>query len=320
MNMPMPISRQKPVRNDRFSFALMKKKLKRSLPYYVLILLPLAYLIIFRYQPMYGVQIAFRDFKASRGILASPWVGMKYFDMFLTATSAWQIVWNTFVISLYSLLAGFPIPILLALCLNEVRLPAAKKVVQMVTYMPYFISTVVLVAMLNQFTDLHVGIINVLLKATGNPAINFMGELSYFRHIYVWSGVWQGAGYSAVIYIAALSGVNTELYDAALVDGTNKLQRIWHIDLPSILPTIVTLLVLNTGQILSVGFEKIYLMQTSINLSQSEVISTYVYKLGMQNSNFSMSAAVGLFNSIINFVMLILCNTISKRITDVGVW
>lgn len=320
MNMQMPVSRQKPVRNDKFSLALMKKKLKRSLPYYALILLPLAYLILFKYQPMYGVQIAFRDFKVSRGITGSPWVGLKYFEMFLTATSARQIIWNTFVISLYSLLAGFPIPIILALCLNEVRATAVKKTVQMVTYMPYFISTVVLVSIINQFTDVQVGIANILITTFGGKPINFMGEVAFFRHIYVWTGVWQGAGYSAVIYIAALSGVNTELYDAALVDGTNKLQRIWHIDLPCIMPTVVTLLVLNTGQILSVGFEKIYLMQTSINLSQSEVISTYVYKLGLQNSNFSMSAAVGLFNSIINFAMLMICNTASKRITDVGVW
>ncbi len=190
----------------------------------------------------------------------------------------------------------------------------------MVTYMPYFISPVVLVAMINQFTDMHVGIINIFLKALIGKAINFMGELSYFRHIYVWTGIWQSAGYSAVIYLAALSGVNTELYDAALVDGTSKLQRIWHIDLPCIMPTIVTLLVLYTGQILSVGFEKIYLMQSGINLSQSEVISTYVYKLGVQNNNYSMAAAVGLFNSIINFIMLILCNFVSKRISEIGVW
>jgi len=320
LNIPVRIPRQKAAGRDRYTFALTRKKLKKSLPYYILILFPLAYLIIFKYQPMYGVQIAFRDFKPKLGFLGSPWAGLKYFQMFLNASSAWQIVWNTFVISAYSLLAGFPIPIILALCLNEVRVRSIKKVVQMVTYMPYFISTVVLVAMINQFTDLHVGIINVLVKATGGGTINFMGDIAYFRHIYVWTGVWQGAGYSAVIYIAALSGVNTELYDAALVDGTNKLQRIRHIDLPCILPTIVTLFVLNTGQILSVGFEKIYLMQSNINLSQSEVISTYVYKLGVQNSNFSMSAAVGLFNSIINFFMLIVCNAISKRTTDIGVW
>lgn len=304
----------------RTSSTLVKKKIKKSLPYYLLIILPLAYLLIFKYQPMYGVQIAFRDYSPKLGFFKSPWAGLKYFKMFLSAASAGEIIWNTLAISLYSLVAGFPIPIILALCLNEVRIRSFKKVVQMVTYMPYFISTVVLVAMINQFTDMHVGIINIFLKALIGKAINFMGELSYFRHIFVWTGIWQSAGYSAVIYLAALSGVNTELYDAALVDGTSKLQRIWHIDLPCIMPTIVTLLVLNTGQILSVGFEKIYLMQSGINLSQSEVISTYVYKLGVQNNNYSMSAAVGLFNSIINFIMLILCNFVSKRISEIGVW
>ena len=299
---------------------LIKKKIIKSVPYYILILLPLIYLLIFKYQPMYGVQIAFRDFSPKLGFMGSPWAGLKYFKMFLEAPSARQIIWNTFIISLYTLLAGFPIPIILAICLNEVRIRPFKKFVQMMTYMPYFISTVVLVAIINQFTDLHVGIINIFLKIFTGETINFMGNIAYFRHIFVWTGVWQTAGYSAVIYIAALSGVNAELYDAAYVDGASKLRRIWHIDFTCIMPTIVILLILNTGQILSVGFEKIYLMQSSANLSQSEVISTYVYKLGVQNSNFSMSSAVGLFNSIINFIMLILCNTISKKIGDIGVW
>ena len=314
------MSRRIAKNNYGFSPVLIKKKIIKSLPYYLLILLPLAYLVIFRYQPMYGVQIAFRDFSPKLGFIGSPWAGLKYFKMFLGAPSAWQIIWNTFIISLYMLIAGFPIPIILAICINEMRLGSFKKLVQMVTYMPYFISTVVLVAIINQFTDLQVGIINIFLKIFTGETINFMGNIAYFRHIFVWTGVWQTAGYSAVIYIAALSGVNTELYDAAYIDGASKLRRIWHIDLTSIMPTIVILLVLNTGQILSVGFEKIYLMQSSANLSQSEVISTYVYKLGVQNSNFSMSSAVGLFNSVINFIMLIICNSISKRISEIGVW
>ena len=320
MNTPVQIPRRNASVGGGFSLALARKKIKKSLPYYVLILLPLAYLLVFKYQPIYGVQIAFRDYKPRLGFLGSPWVSLKYFEMFLNAPSAWNILRNTFTISLYSLLAGFPIPILLAICVNEVRVRSAKKTVQMITYMPYFISTVVLVAMINQFTDLHSGIINTLFKSLGGTPVNLMGEIAYFRHVYVWTGVWQTAGYSAVVYIAALSGVSAELYDAALVDGTSKIQRIWHIDLPGILPTIITLFVLNTGHILSVGFEKVYLMQSSINLPQSEVISTYVYKLGVQNGNFSTSAAVGLFNSVINFAMLVLCNTASRKITDVGVW
>ena len=300
--------------------ARIRRKLVRSIPYYVLILLPLAYLMLFRYEPIYGLQIAFRDFKARKGIWGSPWVGLKYFEMFFTATSAWEVIWNTFILSVYSLLASFPIPIILALCLNEVKCPGFKKTVQMATYVPFFISTVVLVSLLNQFTDQNSGIINIIIKSITGSSVNFSGEIRYFRHLYVWSGVWQTTGYSAIIYIAALSGVNPELYDSASVDGANKLQRICNIDLPSILPTIVTLFVLNCGQMLSIGFEKVYLMQNNINLAQSEVISTYVYKLGLQNGNFSMSTAVGMFNSLVNFALLILCNVASKKITNIGVW
>lgn len=320
MNMPVPKVKSHAMRREARSISDFRRRIIKSLPYYVLMILPVTYLIVFKYMPMYGVQIGFREFKASLGILGSPWVGLKYFRMFLEAPSCWQIIWNTFIISLYTLLAGFPVPIVLAVALNECRVKAVRKAVQMVTYMPYFISTVVLVAMITQFTDLKTGIVNVLLRALGGTGSNFMGDINNFRHIYVWTGVWQGAGYSAVVYLAALSGVNTELYDAVLVDGASKWQRILHIDLPSIMPTVITLFILNTGNILSVGFEKIYLMQSGINLSVSEVISTYVYKMGLMNMNFSMSTAVGLFNSLINFAMLVLCNQLSRRVTEVGLW
>lgn len=296
------------------------KRVNKSIPYYVLILLPVVYLLIFKYYPMYGVQIAFKDYRVRLGILGSPWAGFKHFDKFLTAASAWNVIRNTFVISIYSLLAGFPIPIILAIFLNETRSKHFRKTAQMITYMPYFISTVVLVSMIIQFTDITSGFINQVIKALGGQSINFMGDASKFRHIYVWTGVWQGAGYSAVVYLAALSGVSPDLYDAALVDGASKIKRILHIDLPCIAPTIIILFILNTGSILSVGFEKIYLMQNSINISVSEVISTYVYKMGLQNSNFSYSTAVGLFNSLVNFVMLLLVNTIARKVTDVGLW
>ncbi len=297
-----------------------RRRIRKSLPYYALILLPLTYLIVFKYYPMYGVQIAFREFSARKGILGSPWVGLKYFKMFWEAPSRNVVISNTFVISLYSLLAGFPIPVIMAICLNEARSKRFRKTVQMVTYLPYFISTVVLVSMILQFTDPTTGIVNTFIKALGGKSVNVMGEAKYFRHLFVWTGVWQTTGYSAVVYLAALSGVNTELYDAALVDGANKWQRIWNIDLPSILPTIITLFILNTGSILSVGFEKIYLMQNSINIQYSEVISTYVYKIGLQSMNFSFSTAVGLFNSMINLVMLVLCNGLARRITGMGLW
>ncbi len=305
---------------SRYSWTHTQKRVRKSLPYYGLILLPLVYLLVFRYYPMYGVQIAFRDFSASKGILGSPWVGLKYFRMFWEASSRNTVIGNTFIISLYSLLAGFPIPIILAICLNEARSRSFRKTVQLVTYMPYFISTVVLVSMIMQFTDPTTGIVNHMIQAMGGKSVNVMGEAKYFRHLYVWTGVWQTTGYSAVVYLAALSGINTELYDAALVDGANKWQRIWNIDLPGILPTIITLFILNTGSILSVGFEKIYLMQNSINNSVSEVLSTYVYKIGLQSGNFSFSTAVGLFNSLVNLVMLGLCNFVARRATGTGLW
>lgn len=297
-----------------------RKRVRRSIPYYVLMLLPLLFLLLFKYYPMYGLQIAFKDYRVKLGIAGSPWVGLKHFKTFLTAASAWNVIRNTFIISIYSLVFSFPVPIVLAVCLNEARSKRFRKSVQMITYMPYFISTVVLVSMIIQFTDISNGIVNQIIKAFSGGAVNFMGEVKYFRAIYVLTGIWQGTGYSAVVFLAALSGVSTELYDAALVDGASKFRRILAIDLPSIAPTIIILFILNTGSILTVGFEKIYLMQNNINSSISEVISTYVYKMGLQNSNFSYSTAVGLFNSLVNFVMLVACNMISHKVTDVGLW
>jgi putative aldouronate transport system permease protein len=302
------------------SFGTFKRRFVKSIPYYLLILLPFAYLVVFKYIPMYGIQIAFKDFSASRGFAASPWVGLKYFEMFLTAPSFFQIISNTLYISFYSLFMSFPLSILLAIALNECNKKKFVKTVQMVTYMPYFISTVVLVSMLIQFTDLRVGIINVLYSKLGGTPIGFMGKGPYFPHLYVWSGVWQTTGYSAVIYLAALSGVNAELYDAARVDGASKFKRVLHIDLPSIAPTIITLFILNIGSVLNVGFEKVYLMQNGINIRYSEVIATYVYKMGLQNMNYSFSTAVGLFNALVSLILLVVCNYIAKRVSDVTLW
>jgi putative aldouronate transport system permease protein len=298
------------------------RKVKRSLPYYALILIPLIILLVFKYYPMYGVTLAFKDYKVSQKIAGSPWTEplFRHFTRFLTAPSAVRVITNTFTISLYSLLASFPIPILLAIGLNELRSNRLKKTVQLITYMPYFISTVVLVSMIIQFTDLSYGFVNQVIKAFGGQPVNFMGNKDYFRHIYVWTSVWQTTGYSAVVYLAALSGVDQELYDAAVVDGASKVKRILHIDLPSIAPTIIILFILNTGSILSVGFEKIYLMQNNTNLSVSEVISTYVYRMGLVNQNYSYSTAVGLFNAVVNCTMLLLCNAIARRVSDVGLW
>lgn len=230
-----------------------------------------------------------------------------------------MIIRNTFVLSLYSLLAGFPIPIILAICLNECRSQKFKRFTQMITYMPYFISTVVLVSMIIQFTDISTGFVNQIIVKLGGRSVNFMGTITYFRSLYVWTGVWQTMGYSAIVYLAALTGVPMDLYDAAKVDGASKLRRIINIDIPYIAPTIITLFILNTGSILSVGFEKIYLMQNSINTPISEVISTYVYKLGLVNFNYSFSTAVGLFNSLVNLCMLVMVNVISRQVSQVSV-
>lgn len=295
------------------------KRIRKSLPYYAMMLLPMAYLLLFRYYPMLGIQIAFKKYKAKLGIWGSPWIGMKYFQDFFGSAMAGSIIRNTFVLSIYYLAASFPFPIILAIALNECRSKRFQKVTQMVTYMPYFISTVVLVSMILQFTDISSGIVNQLIVRLGGRAVNFMGTVSYFRSLYVWTGVWQSMGYSAIVYLAALTGVPQELYEAAKVDGASKLRRIVSIDIPYISPTILTLFILNTGSILSIGFEKIYLMQNSINTPVSEVISTYVYKMGVLNANFSFSTAVGLFNSLVNLFMLLVVNTISKRMTDVSV-
>ena len=296
-----------------------RKRIRKSLPYYAMILIPLVYLLVFRYYPMLGVQIAFKKYKAKLGIWGSPWVGLKYFEDFFSSATAGTIILNTFLLSLYYLVASFPFPIILAIALNECRSQRFKKITQMVTYMPYFISTVVLVSMILQFTDLSSGIVNQIITRVGGKPVNFMGTMSYFRSLYVWTGVWQSMGYSAIVYLAALTGVPQELYEAAKVDGASKLRRILSIDIPYIAPTILTLFILNTGSILSVGFEKIYLMQNSINTPVSEVISTYVYKMGVLNGNFSFSTAVGLFNSLVNLFMLLVVNTISKRLSNVSV-
>lgn len=299
-----------------------RRKFRRSMPYYVLMLVPMIILLVFKYYPMYGVTLAFKDYKVSLGIAGSPLTEplFRHFERFLTAPSAIRVIRNTLTISLYSLLAGFPIPIILAIGLNELRSRRLRKSIQMITYMPYFISTVVLVSMIIQFTDVSYGFVNQAIKAMGGNAVNFMGKKDYFRHLYVWTGVWQTAGYNAVVYLAALSGVSQDLYDAAVVDGASKFKRIIHIDIPSIAPTIIILFILNTGSILTVGFEKIYLMQNNTNLSVSEVISTYVYRMGLINNNYSYSTAVGLFNSVVNGAMLLFFNRLARKITDVALW
>ena len=296
------------------------RRMQRQWQLYLFLLLPVACVVIFNYVPMYGIVLAFKNYRPNKGILGSPWVGMKYFNQFFNSPSFLLLLKNTLILSLYSLLASLPVPILLALCLNEVRIPWFKKTVQMVTYAPYFISTVVMVGMLIQLMNIRSGFFNHLIQIFGGTPVDFMAIPSLFRTIYVFSGVWQGMGYSAVIYIAALSNVDPQLYEAAIIDGANRLQKIIHIDIPAILPTIVLMLIMSLGNVMSIGAEKVYLMQNNLNLSTSEIISTYVYKIGLINGQFSLSTAVGLFNSVINFVLIVIVNTIARRLGDTSLW
>ncbi|MGG1638797.1 sugar ABC transporter permease [Paenibacillus sp. FSL A5-0031] len=287
---------------------------------YFVILLPIAYLIIFKYVPMAGIVIAFKDYNVIKGIFGSEWIGLKYFKQFFESPNFWLYMKNTLGISFYGLLVGFPAPIILALALNEVRNGLFKKSVQLVSYAPYFISTVIMVSILIVNLTPNVGIVSKLFQMLGVENTNFMGIPSLFKSIYVWSDVWQHTGYGAIIYIAALAGVNPELYEAARVDGASRIQKIINVDIPSLIPVSVILLILNLGNLMKLGFEKIYLMQNPLNLATSEVISTYVYKVGLLGSSFSFSAAIGVFNSVINLTLLIVVNYIARKISNNSLW
>ena len=288
--------------------------------FWVIIAVPIIYAIIFAYIPMAGIVLAFQDFSIRKGIFGSEWVGLRYFKQFLTSTSSVLVIKNTLILGIYSFLASFPVPILLAIGINEMRAKRYKKAVQMVTYAPYFISIVVLVGMMMQMMDLRSGIINVFIQKLGFSPINFFGDPKIFRHLYVWSGVWQSAGYASIIYLAALSGVSKELQEAAIVDGTNRVKRILHVDIPAILPTIIIMLIFNCASIVSIGLDKVFLMQNSLNASVSEVISTFVYKVGVVNSNIGFSTAAGLFQSVVSFVLLVIVNRVCKKITENSLW
>lgn len=300
------------------------KKWKKNLIYnwdlYIFLLPTLIYYAIFHYAPMYGLQIAFKSFKATKGIWGSPWVGLDNFARFFRSAQFWDILSNTVVLSLESLVLGFFPPIILALMLNQVENEKFKKFVQGVTYAPHFISTVVMVSLLFCLLSTRNGIINRIIMFFGGEAVPFMRDAEYFRGTYIVSGIWQSMGFSAIIYIAALAGISSELHEAAIIDGASKWQRVIHIDIPGILPTIMILLIMRSGSIMSVGFEKVFLMQTSLNLKRSQVISTYVYQVGLVDANFSFSAAVGFFNSIVNFIMIMLVNFISSKISETSLW
>ena len=264
------------------------------------------YIFIFNYIPMYGVTIAFKDFYASKGILGSPWVGLEHFKRVFRSPDFLPILWNTLILSIYQLVLTFPIPIFLALLINSCQSKKFGKFVQNVTYAPYLVSVVVLVGMM---------MIMFAPRGVFNNILELAGDEKYFRHIFVLSAVWQTTGWNSIIYLATLSGVSPELYEAARMDGANKLQRIIHIDMPHIIPTIAIILTLNAGAVMSMGFEKAYLMQNDLNIGVSEILSTYVYKKGLLDIDYGYSAAVGLFNNVINLIILLLVNKAAKKIT-----
>lgn len=286
-----------------------------------LFLVPAIVLIaLFNYWPMYGVQIAFRNYKPLMGITGSEWVGLKHFIRLINLPSFKQIVGNTFTLAALGIVLGFPFPILLALILNQLRSERFKRLVQTVTYLPHFISTVVLVGMLFVFLSPSYGIWGVIANALGVNPVNIMGEKNLFKWVYVISGIWQNCGWDAIIYLAALSSIDTSLYEAAMIDGANRWHRIWYIDIPSIVPTMTILLILSSGGFLSVGFDKVFLMQTDATLSVSETISTYTYKMGLVNSQYSFSTAVSLLNTVVNFVVLFVVNTIAGKVGETSLW
>ena len=295
------------------------KRIAQSWQLYVLILPAIVYIFLFCYQPMYGVQIAFKDFRINKGILGSPWVGLKHFIRFVQYPDFWSIMRNTAVISLYSFVT-FPISIIFALLLNEIANERYKKTVQMVTYMPHFISMVVICQMIEIFLGRTNGFVNNLLELLGRERIPFLESGKYFASVYVWSDVWQEMGWGAIIYIAALASVPPELIEAARIDGANRMQIIWHVNIPTIMPTVIIMLILRCGGILAVGFEKTYLLQNALNIDASQVISTYTYKIGLLNAEYSYSSAVGLFNTVINVGFLVIVNLIAKRVSEISIW
>ena len=311
------------VKRKGFMHWIRQRRINKNWQFYVMLFLPLLWYVLFCYLPMYGVVLAFKKYSAMKGILGSPWVDpwYKWFMKYYQSPYFARTITNTFILSFSSLIFGFPLPILLALLLNEVRNKGFQKFVQNVTYIPHFLSTVVLVGMLTCFTNRDYGIVNKAVVALGGKAENWMQVPSLFRPLYVGSGVWQNMGWDSIIYIAALAGVDPQLHESAYIDGANRYQCMWHINLPCILPTVVIMLILNSGRILSVGFEKVYLMQNGLNMAVSDVISTYVYCISLLSSNqFELSTAIGLFNSVVNCAMLILVNKISKKVSDVQLW
>lgn len=299
---------------------LQKRKIKSNIPLYVLLFPSIILLIMFAYIPMLGLVIAFKDYSPANGILNSPWAGVKYFTQFFNSVQFGTTMMNTLKISIYSILVGFPLPILLALLCNQLRTGKFKKVFQVTTYLPHFISTMVMCGMIILFLSPNSGLIANIFKSLGWTMPNLLSKPDSFAGVYVWSDVWQHIGWDSIIYLAALSAIDPTYYEAATMDGASRMQKILNIDLPLLLPTAMILLILRAGSLLSIGFEKVLLLQNPLNLAGSEVISTYVYKVGMLNFQYSYSTAIGLFNTVVNLIILLSVNWFSKRYTKTGLF
>ncbi|WP_445669795.1 ABC transporter permease [Paenibacillus sp. FSL R10-2199] len=295
------------------------RQIARRYDLYLMLLIPVTWYLVFHYGPLYGLQIAFKNFNPGKGILGSSWVGFEHFQRFFDSYYFWRLLWNTLSINLFSLLIAFPVPIMLALLINEIGSKRYSKLLQNVTYIPHFISVVVIVGILSVLLSPS-GPVNMLIQALGGTPTRFMESAAWFKTIFISSNIWQNMGWQSIIYIAALSGINPQLYEAAKMDGASRIRRIWHVSLPGIIPVIVILLILDIGQFMNIGFEKILLMQNNLNLEASDVISTFVYTTGILKGEYSYTAAIGLFNSLINLTLLLLVNRFARKTSDTSLW
>ncbi|MFC6651807.1 ABC transporter permease subunit [Paenibacillus rhizoplanae] len=295
------------------------RQISRRYDLYLMLLIPITWYLVFHYGPLYGLQIAFKNFNPGKGILGSSWVGFEHFQRFFDSYYFWRLLWNTLSINLFSLLIAFPVPIMLALLINEIGSKRYSKLLQNVTYIPHFISVVVIVGILTVLLSPS-GPVNMLIQALGGTPTRFMESAAWFKTIFISSNIWQNMGWQSIIYIAALSGINPQLYEAAKMDGASRIRRIWHVSLPGIVPVIVILLILDIGQFMNIGFEKILLMQNNLNLESSDVISTFVYTTGILKGEYSYTAAIGLFNSLINLTLLLLVNRFARKTSDTSLW
>jgi putative aldouronate transport system permease protein len=307
------------MKSDPIQFSRKFGQIKQNWGLYTLLFPAVVLTLLFAYKPMYGVLIAFKDYSPALGIGGSPWAGFKYFEKFFNSYQFSATIKNTLVISVYSLIT-FPIPIMLALMVNQMRPNRFRRLFQTISYMPHFISTVVMVGLMMILFSPSTGLLGNMYSLFGKEAPDLMGSAGLFSSVYVWSDVWQHVGWDSIIFIAALSAVDPSLYEAATVDGASRMHKIRYIDIPMLMPTAITLLILRVGGLLGVGFEKVYLMQNDLNITSSEILSTYVYKIGLLSSQYSFSSAINLFNTVINFILLIMVNQISKKLSENSLW